>query len=138
MRISKSKLSEIAKSFLEVLEREEISSLEDVKNYPSKRIDKTDEEFIVVGARPSNTGSTAYRLSYTFNKGGIPIELVFNEQFRYFQVILKSQEEIGGFNIFSKKYQFDEHRNLRQYKAIFCDDLFANAKKELEKLRGIK
>lgn len=135
MKISKSKLSEIAKSFLEVLEKEEISSLENVKNYPSKRIDKTDKEFIVGGARPSNLGSIAYRLSYTFNKEGIPIELVFNEGVGYFQVILKSQDRIPGFRIFpNEREQRDKHGNLRQYKPIFCDDLFSGAKKELEKL----
>ena len=135
MKILKSNISKIAGDFLEILEREKITSLENVKNYPNKRIDKTDKEFIIGGARPSNLGSTTYRLSYTFDKGDIPIELVFNEEFGYFQVILKSQDRISGFKGFPNKIeQRDRNGNLRQYKPIFCDDLFSGAKKELEKL----
>ncbi len=144
MEIRKSRLGRIAKSFLDILEREEISSLKSLKDNVNKRFDisKSPTTFIGVVSRPSNLGSIAYRASYTIHeREGIPIELVFNERFGYFQVIVKSQERIPGFEPFpiSKTgIQVNGYGNLMQYKAVFCENLFSEAKKELEELTKLE
>jgi len=135
MKISKSRLVEIARDFYDFLEKSKFSSVGGLKKAKRRfNIREFPETFVKIGARPSYLNSTAYRVSYIITpKEGIPLELVFNNQLGYFQVIAKSEEKIPGFKYFPIPSE-DVFGNRHQYKVVFCEDIFSEAKKELGRL----
>ena len=104
---------------VDVLDKEKILSLNDLKNNNDKRIEIDEGEFIEISLRPSNHGTQANTLSYIIKGVGIPIEVRINQKLEYEKFIVKSRELMKGYVEFAK----DSFGNLVQDKAIYPPDV---------------
>lgn len=106
MRISREKLSEVSKTFIEILDREWVRNLGDLEALAGQAIpvNGKEQEYLIVGWRPSNLGTRAIDASYTIQHrakqvgGGIPLDLKMNRLLDYSQIIIKADFTIEDYN----------------------------------------
>lgn len=130
-QLSREDLRDIAKRFLEVIDKEKICSLEDLnkKNgqvFPRRLFPR---DFIKIELRPSKQGAHANTISYIIPGIGIPIEARINPSLNYSVMIAKTDSEIPGYI----KLTEDNFGNIIQDKFLNSTD-FSSIRKELEVL----
>ena len=133
MKIELPELRIIASDFLEFLNKEEISSIQDLENRLNRKylIHQKPKDMLSFKLRPSNLGTKTHTISYTRDETGIPLEIKINNSLKYSIIILKAQNIIEGYNIFN----IDTLGNLVQNKIIPSVD-FSESKLELERLKN--
>jgi hypothetical protein len=128
--LQKKEIAQIAKTFLTILDRENILATTDLETRLGSAYETgTGEDFIEIQKRPSNQGTYAYTLSYTRPNTGIPIEAKLNAQLGYSQIICKLRARLQGYEPFAQ----DPLGNIVQNKKINSSDI-AVFRKELETL----
>jgi len=128
--ITQEKLKEIARSVLNLLERENIDSIGSLFSRLGESFDiKGKDHIIQIELRPSKSGTEAYTISYINPKGGIPIEIRMNSDFNYSKIIVKTKSKLKKYKSFISDY----FGNLIQDKTIRRCSI-SKVKKELEKL----
>lgn len=130
-QISKSDLRDIAKQFLEFIDKEKIYSLEDLNQKDGERfdLDTITGDFIEIELRPSKSKTPASTISYIIPKIGIPLEVRMNASENYSVVIVKNSAMFEGY----LKLASDKYGNIIQDKFIETIE-FALVRKELEAL----
>ncbi len=103
MVISKNILKNIAKSFLEVIEAEKISSIPDLERNLKKRFSvPQSKDYVYIGMRPSELNTEAYTVTYRLSlTQEIPIEFKANTKLGYSMIIIKCLNKISGYQPFS-------------------------------------
>jgi len=134
MKITLSDLEEFAKKFLEILDREQFTSTESLRDKVGiiYTYSVNTPDFVSVTLRPSNHETLAHTVSYIRPGIGIPIELKINTYLRYSQVILKAEKEIKGYSSFST----DSFGNILQYKILNSSEL-GKSREELRSLLNL-
>lgn len=127
MKISRQKLSEVCRIFLEVLDKEGIANLEGLEALAGQAtpIDGKPQDYLIVEWRPSNLGTRAIDASYVIQHergklgGGIPLSVKVNRELNYSQLIIKTPSELPGYAPFFQ----DQFGNLAQARVIRTTDL---------------
>lgn len=90
MRITPADLATIAKSFLRLLEQENVTTCQDLERRLGSRHEiKGTRDFISFTRRPSDLNTSTYTISYVREGTGVPIELKINADLDYTNIILK-------------------------------------------------
>jgi hypothetical protein len=134
MKISKKRLKEIASTLLDVMDLEDISSVESLELKIGKEVhlSKIEPDYVSFEKRPSNNTTKAYVISYIVPGGEVPLEIRLNPTLKYTLFILKRRGlPINGYNSFAT----DPYGNLVQSKKIDSVEL-PLIKTELSKLVG--
>lgn len=128
--ITQEKLKEIAKSVLDLLERESIDSIGSVFSRLGESFKiKGENHRIQIESRSSKSGTGAHTISYIIPGGGIPIEIRLNPDFNYSKIIVKTESKLNGYTFFNS----DCFGNILQDKVMGRYSI-SGIKKELEKL----
>tara|TARA_Y100000310_G_scaffold292107_1_gene320589 strand:+ start:421 stop:837 length:417 start_codon:yes stop_codon:yes gene_type:complete len=122
MRISREKLSEVSKTFIDILDKEGVKTLRDLERLVGQAfpVSGKEQEYLVIIHRPSNLGTRAIDASYVIQHkpkqvgGGIPLDLKMNQMLNYSQIIIKTDSEIKGYGPFAK----DSFDNIIQGRII--------------------
>lgn len=132
--ITQKKLSQISRSVLDFLEKEDIDSIGSVFSRLGKFFDiKGENHKIHIESRSSEFKNECYTISYIIPKGGIPIEIIMNSDFNYFKMAISTASKLNGYVSFPTVIP-DCFGNIgKQYKTIE-DCSISIIKKELEKL----
>lgn len=140
MRISRERLAEIARTFLGVLDKEKVKDVADLARLAGQAIpiEGREYEYTSVELRPSGLGTMALDASYIIQHkpdevgGGIPLCLRINRQLGYSTIIVKTDSEVRGYDVFSE----DPFGNKAQMKTLESIDLEA-ARREIAELTEI-
>jgi len=128
--ITQEKLRQIARSILDLLEREDISSIGSVFSRVGESFHiKGEDHIIQIESRPSESGSEAYTISYIIPDGGIPLEIRMNSNFNYSRIFVKTESGLDDYIHVASDY----FGNIIQDKKIGGCSI-PIIKKELEKL----
>ncbi len=135
MKISRIGLASYSERFCDILDRERIFKIEDLRNFLGKElvVGKDVLDLLFISRRPSNFGTTCYDLFYKVRSTGIIISAKLNKEFDNSQVILKFQGLLLGYNSFAK----DVFGNIAQSNFIDSANL-EEVRKELELLRKLR
>lgn len=116
MSISKERFKGIAETFLAILEREGISSLQGLERKLGGdfALGTDCNDHLSLESRPSNQGTVAYTLSYIAPGLGIPIEVRINPALGNSTLIIKAGYVFQTYWVFAE----DLNDNLIQYKTI--------------------
>ena len=132
MKINLPDISQIAKKFLEVLDREEIQKVKDLTTRLGLEFGlEGSQDFVRFDLRPSGLGTSAHTISYIRPGVGIPIEFKVNIILYYTQSILKTEEIILGYSPFGS----DVFGNVTQNKLMNGSDVYL-VRNELKTLSG--
>jgi hypothetical protein len=116
MLLSKSDLGRIAANFLEVLARERINTLENIKSRLGTKLGLNNgmPDEIKFGVGNSRNGTKTWFIDYCRGRLGIPIEMRFNRKLSYSQSIVKCEQEIKGYS----QFLMDPYGNIVQAKKM--------------------
>ena len=128
--ITQGKLRKIARSILDLLEKEDIDSIGSVFSRVGESFHiKGEDHIIQIESRPSESGTEACTISYIIPDGGIPLEIRMNSNFNYSKIFVKTESGLDNYIPVTSDY----FGNIIQDKKIGgCSIL--KIKKELEKL----
>ncbi|MBM3233621.1 hypothetical protein FJZ19_00835 [Candidatus Pacearchaeota archaeon] len=137
MKIPRERLTEIARTFLQVLDKEKVRDVRDLERLAGQTIpiDGRDFEYFSVSWRPFNLGTRALDASYIIQHkpneigGGIPLCLKINCSLGYSQIIVKTLAEIEGYLVFNE----DPFGNKVQMMLVESIEL-QKAREEIERL----
>ena len=128
--ITQEKLKEIARSILDLLEKENIDSIGSLFSRLGESFNiKREDHIIQIESRPSESESEAYTISYIIPTGGIPLEIRMNHDLNYSNIIVKTNSGLKDYTSFA----FDYFGNRIQNKEIKGCSI-PIIKKELEEL----
>jgi len=120
MKLFKEDIKVISAEFLKLMDKESIFANEDLERMIGKEINgNISGDKLIFDNRPSDLGTMAYTVSYIREGAGIPLELKINPSLDYARVIVKSQDCIFGYDLFS----VDIFENIIQAKLLKSNDL---------------
>lgn len=116
MKISKADLGIIAQNFLRQIEQERISTIKQLEQKVGHTIliNNQEGDFITVENRPSGLGTDAVTVSYIRPGAGISIEFKVNKMAGYVHTVVKTQENLPGYEIFWS----DQFGNVMQWRRV--------------------
>jgi len=137
MKITRERLAEISRNFIEVLANANVSDLKGLEALAGKTIPIAgkENEYLAVEFKPSTYGTKAIDASYIIPHeeskvgGGIPLNLKVNSSVGYSMIILKAAENIEGCSQFGS----DSFGNIYQSQTNRTTDL----KEILDKIRKL-
>lgn len=133
-KITISDLHRYAGNFIEVLEMQGISSVDDLraKIPESVRVNQIVNDRIVFEMGSSKLGTSAYIMAYVIFGIGVPIEGRINTAPNYVEIKVKAQSSIEGYEAWGS----DSYRNILQSKSLKNPDIAAVVE-ELERLKTV-
>ncbi len=130
MQITHKDLKQIVDNLLNILDKEEISTSDDLaarigQSFP---IDNS-EDFVIISKREPNilTPYESDTISYIRPGAGVPLEIKMCKQAGYSLIILKNNDILPGYKVFLEDLQ---HNNI-QYKKINSSKL-ESVREEIE------
>ena len=137
MKITRGRLAEICRTFVEVLAIANVSDLKGLEALAGKTfpIAGKENEFLAVEFKPSTYGTKAIDASYTIQheegkiERGIPLNVKVNNSVGYSMIILKAAENIEGYSEFGS----DSFGNIAQSQTNRTTDL----KEILDKIKKL-
>jgi len=138
MKITRERLAEICKTFVQVLDLANVSDLKslEVLAGTTTPIAGKENEYLTINWKPSTYGTRAIDASYVIHhrdgkiEGGIPLNLKVNPSAGYSMIILKAVEIIAGYSQFDS----DTFGNIIQSQTTRSIDL----KEILDKIGKIR
>ena len=138
MKITRERLAEISRTFIEVLANANVSDLKSLEALAGKTfsISGKENEYLDVEWKPSTYGTKAIDASYIIHhrdgkiEGGIPLDVKVNNSAGYSMIILKAAENIKEYSPFGS----DSFGNIFQSQTNTTTDL----NEILDKIRKIK
>ena len=137
MKISKTRLREIARNFLAFIDKRKITCTGQLEQLLGERIEleRKRPDLIEVSLKPSNNKTQALTISYCIPyrtgriEGGIPLEVKINQELNYSLVIIKTDSKVRGYEPFKQDY----FKNIMQSKKIESAD-WQDVRAEIAKL----
>jgi len=134
MRINRKTLGKFAERFVEVIDRESISSSEDLDRLLGEKqvVGQDSFDYILVELRSSNCGTKAYSVGYFVPEVGVPIDCRINRELNYSKIIAKFNGTLPSYTPFFQ----DEFSNIAQ-EILLDSSEFSKVKKEIELLSSL-
>ncbi len=95
-----------------ILKRAATETAEFLRSFRAVTLDALQEPMLISSTHPESwiqqqrtqsNGGACYTISYVVKNYGVPLEIRYNTQFAYIRFIIKSTDEIEGFNTFGSQ-----------------------------------